>query len=376
MFRLAPYISLAIAISSQCIADEKEKSAEDWVRLAIQSDSASKEPLGSSIPGATRTDFGTQVHQRCLDLYNKNASSDNSSETSSKVASEWITSTVGNIMGRCWNQYPETQNYLKDWISQMRRTVIICSSRMPSYFDFIPTLPYHAFQTDDVSVLRKNVAQKDILGIPQKDSSTGDNKYLVFGPDPLYAFIQQRIGQKITMAEHPLDDTEPGVNPLLTQMELYLAHEGFHSTGANNLNPSDHALYQQQALAGLGKIANPCDHRSATYDRVLVLSALCSGYKDPRLGAALGWGALSLHGGTFPDIMLALSERCPNYCQNLFTDSTSALKSAPLPAADARSLCDRILKTGESNLKLNLAREVNEKEEIENLGRSKKQSCP
>lgn len=73
----------------------------------------------ADVAGAYRTRWGLQVDQSCLE----HLPADNNTKN---ILENWVNDAVQSVVSNCGETYPELEDYIKQWVTQLRRSVIIC----------------------------------------------------------------------------------------------------------------------------------------------------------------------------------------------------------------------------------------------------------
>lgn len=212
------------------------------LETAIKLDPAGRRAWREPIPGAFRSRFGTQFHPFCLEQLERDG---HSIEQTQDRLEQALSAAVKDILD-CKKAYPELTAYLHEWIMQMRRSVIVCSSRTSSElnagglnFSTSSGLPW------------VTGSPSEYTGIDIKQTSA-----VLWHRKPIILIPKDAAAKLVTA-------------PTWGGSRDFFVHEGFHSTHANNLN--DHNEIERISPSD----DNRCKQNS-TVDRISVLSSLCT----------------------------------------------------------------------------------------------------
>lgn len=236
--------SAAIAAPLHAARADSSPHSKSLSELAAHIDPAGDSSWRETVPRAYRTSFGTQFHPHCFEQFADAGVTRNGFYQRLETA---LSRAVEKVAVDCKRDYPELAMYLGEWISQMRRSVILCSSKTSS------ELGFNAMNYTSASRVRQGLASdREHFGI-----DLGSIRAPIWERKPLIVFPIDRIA---SMHDQPAD-------PSVTQL---LVHEGFHSTPANNRE--DHNL-----LAASPTAAQDSCGDNPVLDRVAVITSLCTG---------------------------------------------------------------------------------------------------
>lgn len=198
------------------------------------------------VPGAYRSKFGLQVHPYCFQIAKQNGIERAEAEKNFENALEL---SVRSIVVDCREKYPELSPYLKEWVTQARRTVLTCTQRDGEDSGFSgmnvpePKMRYFVAPRD---------AWAGIPPSPVKGQIRNIQPVVVFSKDVFMEFAKRPEFQ--FSLEY--------VNTLI--------HELLHSTHANNRLDHNRLNYKPM------KSTASCKEVDLSWDRVSAVAAMCA----------------------------------------------------------------------------------------------------
>jgi hypothetical protein len=233
--------------------------------------------------------------------------------------------TTAGITESCAAHYPELSDWIDEWRDVSRKTVVICESKQTTAKNYSA---YYA--GNDPSRLHHEALSPEQEQFASQMATEG-RRLIVLG-----------YGAIPSMQSGPVE---------INGLKMTLVHEIFHGTGANShgaeehnkievLQPDTPDTSESDEYSPNGKPGKPargCQENIGA-DRVNILESLCDG--TPLIGTSI---RASEH-------LYDRMEKCGNGtgCEKIFTKVAfdPSLRSSPLAAEKARTLCRKIYEDG------------------------------
>lgn len=272
----------------------------------------------ATIKGGFTTSLGLQFHRNCFDLLGSTLVSREQAERNLDAV---VFDAFERIALKCPAKHPELDKYFREWITMLRRSVIVCTAKKRKELD------YSAMNLNSKGSLKpylsaRETAELETPSFFKLGSFSSDHKPTILYPSD--TFVSAAVST-------PSD--------LLWDSQL-LIHEVLHSTSANNRR--DHNDVEK---IGPGK-AGACGN-DVGIDRINMITAMCA---DEKLDDDLKI--------TAEDYVFKRTNLCgPRQCEKLFADPTVTLDLADvfdnfytptsgLKLSSARRVCARMYEEG------------------------------